>query len=99
MESIESDDPWTARFLADRTARAWSEERLTPRERAIVALTTDVSQQTLGDSYHLHVRQALDSGASGDDVRDAVRFCAEMGLATATAARRALDTVLVTPTT
>jgi 4-carboxymuconolactone decarboxylase len=95
--TIASADAWAARFLADRAARAWSEARLTFRERAIVALTTDVAQQTLGDSFRLHVRLALDSGMTSAEVRDAVRFCAEMGASRATEALRVLDALLNEP--
>lgn len=91
IELPASDDAWAARFLADRTARAWSEARLSRRERAVVALTTDVAQQTLGDSFRRHVREALASGMTAEEVRDAVRYCAEMGVARAAAALRALD--------
>lgn len=94
VRAIGAADAWAARFLADRTARAWSEARLTRRERAIVALTTDVAQQTLGDSFRLHVRLALDSGMTSTEVRDAVRFCAEMGVSRATEALRVLDALL-----
>ncbi|MDA2812556.1 carboxymuconolactone decarboxylase family protein [Nocardiopsis sp. RSe5-2] len=87
-------DPWMAEFLADRAARAWTEHRLTERERAFIALTTDVCHQALGDSFRLHVRMALEAGAAPGDVRDAVRFCAELGVARAAAALDALDTVL-----
>jgi len=96
-ESIGSTDPWMAEFLADRTARAWSEWRLSPRERAIVALTTDISQQTLGESFRRHVRLALEAGAGPGEVRDAVRYCAEMGLARAALALHDLDAVLGGP--
>jgi 4-carboxymuconolactone decarboxylase len=96
VEHFRSDDAWMAQFVADRTARAWSEERLSRRERAVVALTTDVSQQTLGESFHLHVRQALDAGLSPEEIRDAVRFCGEMGVAKAIEAVRELGAVHMT---
>ncbi|WP_017537597.1 carboxymuconolactone decarboxylase family protein [Nocardiopsis halophila] len=87
-------DPWTANFLADRTARAWSEHRLSARERAFVALTTDVCHQALGAPFRLHVKSALEAGAAPEHVRDAVRFCAEHGAARVTAAVGELDSVL-----
>lgn len=86
-------DAWLAAFLDSRLSRAWSELRLSRRERAYVALTADVAQQTLGDSFRHHVELALDSGASAGEVRDAIRFCAEMGVARAVAALRTLDAV------
>lgn len=89
-----SPDSWMSAFLASRTARAWSEERLTPRERAIVAITTDVGLQTLGESFRTHVRLLLRCGALADHVRDVVRFTAELGLAGSTAAMAELECVL-----
>jgi 4-carboxymuconolactone decarboxylase len=86
-------DPWMAEFLASRTGRAWSEERLTPRERAFVALTAHVSQRALGESFRQHVELAL-RVASADEVRDAVRFTAEMGVTEAVAALEELEKVL-----
>jgi alkylhydroperoxidase/carboxymuconolactone decarboxylase family protein YurZ len=86
-----------AAFLDSRTSRAWSEERLTVRERAIVALTADVSLQTLGESFRTHVRLLLRMGASANDVRDVVRFTAELGVAGSTAAMAELERVLQEP--
>lgn len=93
-ENNEVTDHWMTDFLESRVARAWSEDRLTGRERAIIAITSDVSQQTLDDSFGLHVKLAFDSGITEDDVRDVVRFCAEHSIARATAAMRELDMVL-----
>ena len=67
---------------------------LSTRERAYLALTADVAQQTLGDSYRVHVRLAHESGASPEEIRDVVRFLAECGIAKAAAALRELDTIL-----
>jgi alkylhydroperoxidase/carboxymuconolactone decarboxylase family protein YurZ len=92
-ESLQSTDEWMTEFLNSRTARAWSEVRLSRRERAIIAITSDVSQQTLADSFRLHIKLALDAGASTDEVRDVVRFCAEHSVARAVAALRELDHV------
>ena len=87
-------DEWTAEFLGRQLSRAWSEDRLSLRERAIMALTSDVGQQALGESFRRHIEFALDAGLGTDDVRDAVRFCAEHGIARAVAALRELDNVL-----
>ena len=67
---------------------------LSMRERAYLALTADVAQQTLGDSFRVHVRLAHESGASPEEIRDVVRFLAECGIAKAAAALRELDTIL-----
>ena len=62
-------------------------------ERAYLALTAYVAQQTLGDSFRLHVRLARESGATPEEIRD-VRFLTESGIAKAAAALHELDTVL-----
>jgi 4-carboxymuconolactone decarboxylase len=94
VQHLDASDDWMIKFLDSRTARAWSEHRLSRRERAIIAITSDVSQQTLKGSFRLHVKLALDAGVSEDDVREVVRFCAEHSLARAVATHRELDTVL-----
>jgi alkylhydroperoxidase/carboxymuconolactone decarboxylase family protein YurZ len=68
-------------FLASRLGRAWSEERLSVRERAFVAMTTDVCLRTLGSTFQQHVRMARKDGIPDEDIRDAVRFTAELGIA------------------
>ncbi|WP_231984297.1 carboxymuconolactone decarboxylase family protein [Mycobacterium sp. E342] len=89
-------DEWTTKFLDWQLSRAWSEDRLSMRERAIMALTSDVSQQALDETFHRHVELALDTGLGADGVRDVVRFCAEHGIARVVAALRELDNVLST---
>ncbi|NJP94820.1 dehydrogenase [Nonomuraea sp. FMUSA5-5] len=88
-------DSWMAGFVASRTGRAWSEERLSPRERAFVALTAHVTQRALGESFRRHVELAL-KVAGADDVRDAVRFTAEMGVFETCAALEELEKILAT---
>ena len=94
LQSLEVADDWMTTFLNSRIARAWSEDRLSTREKAIIAITCDVSQQTLGESFGVHVKLALDGGISKDQVRDVVRFCAEHSLARAVAALDELEAVL-----
>ena len=93
-EGFETTDEWMAGFIASRTERSWSVPGLSTRERAYLALTADVAQQTLGDSFRVHVRLARESGASPEEIRDVVRFLAECGIAKATAALRELNTIL-----
>ena len=93
-EGFETADEWLAGFIASRTGRAWAVPGLSARERAYLALTADVAQQTLGDSFRVHVRLARESGASPEEIRDIVRFLAECGIAKAAAALRELDTLL-----
>jgi 4-carboxymuconolactone decarboxylase len=86
-------DKWMSEFVASRMGRAWSEERLSPRERAFVALTAHISQRALGEPFRRHIALALQV-ATIDDVRDAVRFTAEMGITDAVAALEELESVL-----
>jgi alkylhydroperoxidase/carboxymuconolactone decarboxylase family protein YurZ len=86
-------DSWMADFIESRTKRAWSEEALTPRERAFVALTAHVSQRALADSFRHHVELAL-TVASPEEVRNAIRFTAEMGITETVAALDELETIL-----
>lgn len=87
-------DPWLDDFLVSRVDRAWSEGRLSRRERALVALTTDLAMRTPGHSFRSHVRMAMDAGVGPDSLRDAVRFCAELGVVGAVSAYQRLDAVL-----
>jgi 4-carboxymuconolactone decarboxylase len=93
-KGFDTTDEWLADFIASRTERSWSVPGLSMRERAYLALTADVAQQTLGDSFRVHVRLAHESGASPEEIRDVVRFLAECGIAKAAAALRELDTIL-----
>lgn len=88
------EDAWMRDFLRSRVSRAWSEDHLTRRERAIIAITTDVSQQTLGPTLAAHVAMGREAGMNVEHLRDTVRFCAEMGLGRALAALAALEDVL-----
>ena len=93
-EGFDTTDEWLAHFIASRAGRSWAVPGLSARECAYLALTADVAQQTLGDSFRLHVRLARESGAANEDIRDVVRFLAECGIAKAAAALRELDMVL-----
>jgi alkylhydroperoxidase/carboxymuconolactone decarboxylase family protein YurZ len=93
-EGFDTTDEWLAGFIASRIDRSWAVPGLSARERAYLALAADVAQQTLADSFRLHVRLARESGASPEEIRDVVRFLAECGIAKAAAALRELDTLL-----
>lgn len=92
--ALRSSDEWMARFLDSRTARAWSEPRLSPRERAIVVITTDVSMQSPAATFGDHVQLARRIGLGDDEIRDVVRFTAELGSARTVAALAELDRIL-----
>lgn len=87
-------DAWMTGFLASRVGRSWSEERLSIRERAFVAMTADVCFQTLGNTFRRHVRIAQQSGVPDDDIRDAVRFTAELGIVKTVNALEELEKIL-----
>ncbi|MEO3892232.1 hypothetical protein [Nonomuraea sp. B5E05] len=87
------DDPWLAEFLASRTGRAWSEERLSGRERAFVALTAHVARNAFGESFRKHVALALQF-AGPDEIRDALRFTAELSVTDTAEALEALEKAL-----
>jgi 4-carboxymuconolactone decarboxylase len=91
--ALRSSDEWMAEFLASRSGRSWSEERLTPRERIIVAITLDVALSTLGEPFRGHVLLARRIGLSDDEIRDAVRFTAELCSARTVVALAELDQV------
>lgn len=91
VERFETPDEWSSKFLDWQVARAWSEERLSVRERAIMALTSDVGLGVFDESFRGHVRLALDVGLSADEVRDVVRFCGEYGVGRGAAAVRELE--------
>jgi 4-carboxymuconolactone decarboxylase len=93
-EGFDTTDEWLANFITSRTGRSWEVPGLSARECAYLALAADVAQQTLGDSFRVHVRLARESGAAREEIRDVVRFLAECGIAKAAAALRELDTVL-----
>jgi alkylhydroperoxidase/carboxymuconolactone decarboxylase family protein YurZ len=92
--NVGSHDTWVNGFLESRLGRAWSEERLSRRERVIVALTTDVSQDCPADSFALHVKLGVEAGMTEDELRDVIRFCAEMSITKAIAASRRLESLL-----
>jgi alkylhydroperoxidase/carboxymuconolactone decarboxylase family protein YurZ len=92
--ALRSSDEWMAGFLASRTGRSWSEERLSARERVVVAITTDVGMQSLGAPFRGHVQLARRLGLSDAEIRDAVRFTAELSGARAAAALAELDAAL-----
>ena len=94
--ALRSSDEWMAGFLASRTARSWSEERLSPRERVIVVITLDVATAGVGEPFRGHVLLARRIGLSDDEIRDVVRFTAELCSAHTVVALAELDRILRT---
>jgi 4-carboxymuconolactone decarboxylase len=88
-------DPWLVGFIASRTGRAWGETALSGKERAYLALTADVAQQTLDTLFRRHVELARDHGAGSGEIRDMLWFTAEFGIAKTAAALREFDAILL----
>ena len=75
------------------TAEA-DEPDVTPRERILITLVTDICGQVLGMPFDLHVRAALDTGVDADDLRELLRFTAyESGYPAALAALERLTEI------
>lgn len=83
--------PGLAAFTEGQLAQRWSRPGLSLRERAIACLAVDILDQTLGDSFRLHLELALAAGADRDVLDDVLRGIAEFGLAQAWRAARLID--------
>jgi len=79
-----------ADFLAQQFDERWGRAGLSPRERALCTIATDVMYGTLDESFRLHVGLALDSGAGEQQVRAVLLLLAELGVARSWRAYRAL---------
>jgi alkylhydroperoxidase/carboxymuconolactone decarboxylase family protein YurZ len=64
---------------------------LTERERGLASLSIDVHYQTLEETFRTHVWRVLNSGATREDVRAALRFNAQFGATRAWRAWKALN--------
>lgn len=79
-----------AGFVANQFNQRWGSGELSPRERALACIATDVLNQTLDESFSLHVDLALAAGAGDEQVRAVLLLIAEYGIAKAWRAYRAL---------
>jgi len=79
-----------ATFFANQFNQRWDSADLSPRERALACVATDVLNQTLDESFALHVGLALAAGAGIEQVRAVLLLVAEFGIAKAWRAYRAL---------
>lgn len=91
LEALTGLNSGFAAFFANQFRQRWSaESNLSPRECALSCVATDVVNQTLDESFALHVDLAQAAGA-GPDVVDAVLLLvAEYGMAKAWRAYRML---------
>ena len=80
-----------AEFFANQFDQRWGSGDLSPRERALACVAADVLNQTLDESFELHVDLALRAGASDEQVRAVLLLVAEYGVAKAWRAYRALN--------
>lgn len=79
-----------AGFFANQFNQRWGSTDLSPRERALACVAADVVNQTLDESFMLHVDLALAAGAEEEQVRAVLLLVAEYGIAKAWRAYRAL---------
>jgi alkylhydroperoxidase/carboxymuconolactone decarboxylase family protein YurZ len=64
---------------------------MSPRERALSCVAADVLNQTLGESFTLHVGLAKAAGAGREQINAVLLLVAEFGIAKAWRAYRALE--------
>jgi 4-carboxymuconolactone decarboxylase len=84
-----------AGFFANQFNQRWGSDELSPRERALTSLATDVLNQTLDESFSLHIDLAVAAGAGHEQIRAVLLLVAEYGIAKAWRAFRALTSVAV----
>ncbi len=81
-----------AEFFTDQFHQRWSSGDMSPRERALACLAADVLNQTLDESFTLHVELATEAGAGRDQINAVLLLVAEFGIAKTWRAYRALAT-------
>jgi 4-carboxymuconolactone decarboxylase len=79
-----------AEFFADQFNQRWGSADLSSRERALACVATDVMNQTLDESFALHVDLALGNGATAEQIHAVLLLVAEYGIGKAWRAYRAL---------
>jgi 4-carboxymuconolactone decarboxylase len=79
-------------FVANQYNQRWASSDLSPRERALACIAADVVNQTLDESFTLHIDLAVAGGASDEQVRAVLLLVAEYGIAKSWRAYRALVT-------
>ncbi|WP_232021887.1 carboxymuconolactone decarboxylase family protein [Mycobacterium basiliense] len=90
--TLEGLDEDFARFFGNQFDQRWgADASLTPRERALSCLAADVLNQTLDESFALHVELAVAAGAGREQVKAVLLLVAEFGIAKSWRAYRALD--------
>ncbi len=95
VEELTGLDADFAQFFAEQFNQRWCTGDLSPRERALSCLAADVLNQTLDESFALHVDLAIAAGAGRDQIRAVLLLVAEYGMAKAWRAYRALGSQAV----
>ena len=91
LDHIADLDTDFARFFEGQFNRRWlDDDELSPRERALCCVATDVLNQTLDESFALHVDLAMRAGAGREQVNAVLLLVAEYGIAKVWRAYRAL---------
>ncbi len=93
-EALSELDTLFADFAIRHTTQVWQRGELTAWERAYLALAVDVQYQTLGASFQFHVKQAVRSGATHEQIKAVLRFLAEFSIPKAWQAFQMLPTLL-----
>ncbi|OBA88564.1 dehydrogenase [Mycobacteriaceae bacterium 1482268.1] len=81
-----------AKFFTDQFNQRWNSPDMSPRERALACLATDVLNQTLDESFTMHLDLAISAGAGRDQITAVFLLVAEFGITKAWRAYRALAT-------
>jgi alkylhydroperoxidase/carboxymuconolactone decarboxylase family protein YurZ len=92
VDAIAELDEDFADFVANQYNQRWGSGDLSPRERALACIAADVLNQTLDESFSLHIDLALAAGATDEQVRAVLLLVAEYGVAKSWRAYRALIT-------
>lgn len=87
-------DPQFGKFAIRQMDRVWSRPGLTPKERAYLSLAVDICYQTLDGPFQSHLKQALASGATCEEIKAVLCFMAEFSFPKAWSAFTALDAFL-----
>ena len=90
VEAVADLDEAFAGFFANQHNQRWGSGELSPRERALACIAADVLNQTLDESFALHIDLALAAGAADEQIRAVLLLVAEYGVAKAWRAYRAL---------
>jgi alkylhydroperoxidase/carboxymuconolactone decarboxylase family protein YurZ len=89
VDALAELDEEFAGFVANQFNQRWGSGELSPRERALACIAADVLNQTLDDSFSLHVDLALAAGAGDEQIRAVLLLVGEYGIAKAWRAYRA----------